>query len=339
MRPTTVVTTPAPTRVLRAAVVLAMLGALGLVTARTTSAVELIVNGGFESGAFTGWTVNDLAGGSGSFFIDDADGFTPFSGNATAGPAAGSFYAVSDQSGPGTHALSQAFVVPGSAQSVTLSFDMFVNDWSGVGPIVDPVGLDHTGPPNQHARVDILSAGSPPFDTGAGVLANFFLGVDLGFPPHAYTNYLFDITGLVGGGGTFVLRFAEVDNQFFLNQGVDNVSINFVPPPSNHFKCYKAKDLKNPAFTQIKDPGISLIDQFGSEANVGVLKPFLLCNPADKNGSGIGDPSAHLCCYKIKAQKPDPKPQVQVADQFGTLQLLVVKPQLLCQPCTKTILP
>ncbi|HXG25088.1 MAG TPA: PEP-CTERM sorting domain-containing protein [Chthonomonadales bacterium] len=54
--------------------------------------------------------------------------------------------------------------------------------------------------------------------------------------PNPYTSYLFDITGLVGGGGTFKLRFAEVDNQFFFNQGVDNVSIfvhGVVPEPGS----------------------------------------------------------------------------------------------------------
>jgi hypothetical protein len=36
---------------------------------------------------------------------------------------------------------------------------------------------------------------------------------------------VFDITSQVGAGGTFQIRFAEVDNQFFFNLGVDNVSI------------------------------------------------------------------------------------------------------------------
>lgn len=199
-----------------------------LVAAQPSQAVPLIANGGFEAG-FTSWTVTDLAGGSGSWFIDDADGLTPSSGFATVGPAAGSFYAVTDQDGPGTHALEQLFTVPGAASSVLLSFDMFVNDQSLVGPIVNPAGLDHNASPNQHARVDILTAAAGAFDTGAGVLANFYLGVDAGANPHAYTSYSFDITALVGAGGTFKIRFAEVDDQFFFNQGVDNVSIEFTP--------------------------------------------------------------------------------------------------------------
>ncbi len=198
-------------------------------------AIELITNGDFETGTFAGWTVTDLPGGSGSWFIDDADGLTPFAGLPTVGPAGGLFYAVTDQGGPGTHVLEQFFIVPAPAASVILSFDMFVND-SDSGPIVNPAGLDHNAGGNQHARVDILSPFAPPFDTGAGVLANYYLGVDPQIGnPNPYTSYSFDITGLVGGGGLFKIRFAEVDNQLFLNQGVDNVSIDFtrVPEPAS----------------------------------------------------------------------------------------------------------
>ena len=193
---------------------------------RSTAQAELITNGGFEAG-LAGWTVTDQAGGSGSWFAAVGT-TTPFSSHATVGPASGTMLAVSDQFGPGTHAIEQSFLVP-AGSNVILTFDMFVNDWSGVGPIVDPAGLDYTAFPNQHARVDILAAGSLPFDTTGGVLANLFLGVDPGSPPNAYTSYSFDITSIVGGGGTFVVRFAEVDNQGFLNQGVDNVSINATP--------------------------------------------------------------------------------------------------------------
>jgi len=109
------------------------------------------------------------------------------------------------------------------------------------------------------------------------------------------------------------------------------------PTALDHYKCHKVKDLKNPAFTKIRDPGISLVDQFGADPDVDVLKPFMICNPADKNGSGISDPTAHLCCYKIKGRKVvPPLKQVETGDQFGTLQLEVLKPQLMCQPCSKT---
>jgi hypothetical protein len=196
------------------------------VSASGPALTELITNGDFETGDFQGWNVDNQAGGSGTFLVASGT-ITPISGFETAGPAGGTFYGLSDQTGPGAHALSQMFTVPSAADSVLLSFDMFVNDQSEAGPIVNPAGLDYTAIPNQHARVDILSADAPAFDTGAGVLRNFYLSVDPGPNPHAYTHYEFDITDLVGAGGTFRLRFAEVDNQLYLHVGVDNVSVQF----------------------------------------------------------------------------------------------------------------
>jgi hypothetical protein len=154
----------------------------------------------------------------------------------TVGPASGSFYALTDETGPSALALIQPFTVSGAVSSVTLSFSLFANSYGGVA--VNPAGLDYTAPgANQHARVDILRAGAAPFDTGSGVLANFFLGADSGANPHPYTNYTFNITSLVAAGGTFQLRFAEVDNVNFFNLGVDNVSISTaagaVPEPSS----------------------------------------------------------------------------------------------------------
>ena len=185
---------------------------------------QLLTNGTFETGTLTGWTVANQTGSfAGSNFFAISGTTTPQSASSTVGPASGSFYAVSDQQGSGTHVLLQTFVVP-AASSVELSFSMFANSYGG--SFVNPIGLDFTDGANQHARVDILRAGASAFDTGAGVLQNFYLGTDSGANPHAYKNYSFDITSLAGAGGTFQIRFAEVDNQLFFNLGVDNVSIN-----------------------------------------------------------------------------------------------------------------
>ena len=90
-------------------------------SSNANAAVELITNGGFETGDLTGWTLVD--GGSGSVEVTAA--FAPTNGiYATAGPSSGTFYAVSSQGGPGTHAILQTInVAPGPA---TLSFDWFV---------------------------------------------------------------------------------------------------------------------------------------------------------------------------------------------------------------------
>jgi len=194
-------------------------------------ASQLITNGGFETGTLSGWTVANQTGSfPGSNFFALSGTTTPQSGSTTVVPATGSFYAVSDGSGPEAHALLQSFTVPGPASSVILSFSLFVNSYGG--SFVNPIGLDFTDGANQHARVDILRSTASAFDTGTGVLQNLYLGTDSGANPHAYKNDTFDITSLVGPGGTFLLRFAEVDNQNVLNLGVDNVSINFTAATS-----------------------------------------------------------------------------------------------------------
>ncbi len=211
---------------------------LGLIPALASGAtVQLITNGDFETGSFAGWTAVSQAGSDGNLYIDAPGTTTPYSSSSTAAnPGGGSFYAVTDQGGPGTYALIQSFTFTSIPTSAVLTFDMFANSYGGFS--VHPDGLEHNSSPNQHARVDLLSGSAGAFDTGAGVLANFFLGVDSGTNPNPYTSYSFDITSLITSPGTYQLRFAQVDNQGFFNMGVDNVSLlssdeSAVPEPSN----------------------------------------------------------------------------------------------------------
>jgi len=215
-------------------------------SATTAPAAELITNGGFEVGGLAGWTVTDLAGGSGSFFAQPNDGTTlmPLSGipAALVNPGGGTTFAVSDQTGPGTHALTQAFTTPGSFTSLALTFDMFMNDFSSINPTVDPSGLDHTTggtfAPNQHARVDILSATAGAFSTApADIVTSILAPVPgAGAGPNPWiSSPLFDLSALLAPGTSYQIRFAEVDNSGFLNLGVDNVSISAlssVPVPA-----------------------------------------------------------------------------------------------------------
>ena len=217
-----------------------LLLALCAAMAAPVSAQELIKNGGFETGSLSSWQPVDQAGSVGGFFArQNGTQFNPF--RSTVGPASGSYYAVTDQaalfplSPDGSHALLQTFTVATPATSIILSFDMFVDNYNLTGAVT-PNTLDYTGVPNQQARVDILSAGANAFTTGAGDLANYYKGSDpvtdpLLDNPHQYTHYSFDITSLVGSGGTFQLRFAEVNNQDNLYQGVDNVSVFETPVP------------------------------------------------------------------------------------------------------------
>ncbi|OGU07590.1 MAG: hypothetical protein A2075_18910 [Geobacteraceae bacterium GWC2_58_44] len=192
--------------------------ALFLTAAAPVCATQLISNGGFESG-LSGWTVSDQGSGTWSALSGTS---APFSGMPTVGAASGGSYAMTDQSGPGAHALTQSFTVAPSA-SVILSFAMFINNYAGA--MSGGTTLDMNQQPNQYGRVDILSAGASAFDTTGGVLSNLFIGGGNGLT-NPYSPYSFDITSIVGNGGTFQLRFAEVDNQLFFNMGLDDVSID-----------------------------------------------------------------------------------------------------------------
>jgi hypothetical protein len=188
---------------------------------------SLLVNGDFEVGTLSGWTVHALAGSGGIWRIDSVGTPVGLEGPTAPNARGGRFYAVTSvfTGDPGTLALSQPFSVPPAAARVRISFQMFVNDTSGAGPFVNPAGLDHTQGPNHHARVDLLSEGAAPFDTGAGVIRNLYLGVDPGPPPNPYTTYEFDLTGDMTAGAAYVLRFAVTTTDPPLHQGIDNVRI------------------------------------------------------------------------------------------------------------------
>ena len=100
----------------------------------------------------------------------------------------------------------------------------------------------------------------------------------------------------------------------------------------NHYLCRQVKDLKTPAkFVAVA--GVTVVDQTGADT-CELKKPFLLCDPVDKNGGGVSDPTAHLCCYKAKCTAK-PAVNYQITDQFGTITVSTKKPKFLCNPCIK----
>jgi hypothetical protein len=152
------------------------------------------------------------------------------------------------------------------------------------------------------------------------------------------------ITVLVNGD-----TLVEPNETFFVNlanavgatiadaQGLGTiVNDDLAPPVLDHFKCYKTKQVG----TRFDPRRVVLTDQFNTE-RVNVVRPEAFCNPVDKDGSGISDPTAHLTCYKIRDVRGDEFPKfekrrVQVTDQFGTHTLLVKKIRSLCLPSSKS---
>jgi hypothetical protein len=99
----------------------------------------------------------------------------------------------------------------------------------------------------------------------------------------------------------------------------------------DHYKCYRLGALR---FAQRT---VSLADQFGSSTAT-VVRPTRFCNPADKNGEGINDPTRHLMCYQIREGSFTSR-TVLIRNQFGDQTLTVVKPEALCNPAGKNGVP
>lgn len=204
------------------------------------ASAQLIVNGGFEAG-FTGWTRADQVGSDGTFALQTGT-TSPVNGFPVPAPPEGIRAAMTDAEAGGSHVLYQDFVVPVGIGGGTASFALFVNsgasfrspaslDWAATNPVG---GLNL----NQQARVDILTATANPFSVAAGdVLLNLFQ-TNPGDPlVSGYNNFSTDISSLLSArqGQTLRLRFAEVDNVFFFNLGVDRVAIEpfaSVPEPT-----------------------------------------------------------------------------------------------------------
>jgi hypothetical protein len=175
---------------------------------------QLITNGGFETGTFSGWTVttNDTPG-NGNWFVTSAT-VTPLTGNPTVGPASGTYYAVTDAYEPGSRALTQSFTLPVGATNVVLSGDIFVNDWNGGS------GLG--------GEVDVLANGANPLTGAPIVIAYGPADTSVsGGTPNGYVAFSDNITALTPG--TYQLRVLEMDSTGLINVGADNLSITYTP--------------------------------------------------------------------------------------------------------------
>ena len=87
-------------------------------------------------------------------------------------------------------------------------------------------------------RVDILTAAASPLSTSGLDIVTTIIApmVDPAPIPNPFTTYGANLSALLAVGGTYQLRFGEVDNQLFLNMGVDDVKllaeVRGVPEPA-----------------------------------------------------------------------------------------------------------
>lgn len=200
---------------------------------------NLIVNGDFETGNLSGWTRVTQSESEGHWIVYSGDTL-PLSGNAFYPPPQGTYAAAFDQQGPSSSVLYQDVAIPVSA---TLQFTYYYENYAPVA-IPNPDTLDYSYPPaNQQFRIDLMTPTSDPFSVAPSDVLENLVQLLPGDPDSlSPTTVTFDVSQFAGQ--TVRLRFAAVDNQNYLNVGVDAVSI-LAPGPGQ----LSAKVLKNQFLT------------------------------------------------------------------------------------------
>lgn len=200
-----------------------ILGLFLLTTAfQAQSSTQYIVNGGFETGDFTGWTVtNTIIGlGSGGWNINDGT-FDPEGDQTPQAPISGVFDAVTSQSASGFHSLFQTF-------TLDAAFDSAIFSWS------DRIynNFDEFSNPDQQWRALIKNS------TG-GLISTVFSTNPGDLPiQNGPNNRSFDLTALLQGyaGQAVSIGFEEQDNILRFSATLDNVSFttsqNPIPEPA-----------------------------------------------------------------------------------------------------------
>jgi uncharacterized repeat protein (TIGR01451 family) len=163
---------------------------------------EIVVNGGFETGDFTGWQQNNVDYG---FFVINDGERDPEGPDPPLPPYDGKYNAMLEQIGGGSHVLYQDILIPADAKSALLTWADRIRNHA----------LQFS-PGNQEFRVEIR-------DTSDELLAVAY-ATKPGDPSlNDWVQRSFDLTSF--RGRTIRLAFAEEDHLGYFNVHLDNISV------------------------------------------------------------------------------------------------------------------
>jgi len=180
----------------------------------------ILVNGDFETGTLAGWTVADV-GSLGSWSVNTGL-YDPPSPDPPLPPCGGSFSAMADMTGSGSHTLYQDVTIPTSASAALFWTDMIRNH---NGTFVDP---------GQEFRVQIRN----PINNA--VLATLFSTNPGDVALQSCTRRCGDISAFVGQ--TVRITFEEQDSLFYFNVHVDDVCVVLDAPCPTGACCIVGPD-------------------------------------------------------------------------------------------------
>ena len=178
------------------------------------------VNGDFETGTLSGFTVVNQVADRGSWLAYSSTNPPPFCSTVLPpeAPPQGTYAATTDQDDDASHVLYQDIALEPNARH-SLSFMLY---YKSIEPFATPATLDWAQEPNQQYRVDILKPSADPFSVApADVLARVFRTEEGDPQTLDPTRMTFDLSPYAGQ--TVRLRFAAVAGQGCFPASVDDI--------------------------------------------------------------------------------------------------------------------
>jgi hypothetical protein len=104
--------------------------------------------------------------------------------------------------------------------------------------------------------------------------------------------------------------------------------------PIDHQMCYRVRpEGPNPPQASV------MIEVDNATFTAVAARPTLLCNPVDKNGSGVLDPTCHLVCYKLRTRVHVRGADATIQDQFMSSLVHYQGGKTLCIPSSSQVVP
>ncbi|HVN51286.1 MAG TPA: hypothetical protein VMT43_07630 [Acidimicrobiales bacterium] len=221
----------------------AAVGLVGVLLASQPALAATITNGGFETGDFTGWTVDEQSQSGGTWSVYTGTS-TPDSQHDIDAPPCDTHAAIFDQEEPSSAVLYQDLTLA-AGDTHTLSFTHYYRNYATTNPPelksafstpqvddtlwASPATLDYSiDGDNQQYRVDIMKPTADPMSVDPADILKSVFQTEPGDPADlAPTPVTVDLSAFAGQ--TVRLRFAAVDNSYYLNVGVDCVQLVSTP--------------------------------------------------------------------------------------------------------------
>ena len=199
-----------------------------------------VTNGSFETGDFTGWTVTPQTESAGTWTVTTGTS-GPISEKTIPGASCGTHQSVYDESEESSAIMYQDLTLA-AGDTHSLTFTHWYVNYASTGepdlkqPKVDtpiwasPPSLDYSlgEETNQQYRVDIMKTSADPFSVASADILKTVFQTEPGDPATLDpTPVTVDLSAFAGQ--TVRLRFAAVDNEDYLNVGVDCVVLTSTP--------------------------------------------------------------------------------------------------------------